>query len=156
MYPRHHRARSAEATMSRTRILSTFLFGTLFIVAACGGVSTATTAPSAAPASQAESEAPSAAAGGAPCAVGQSAGAVAVSIANFAFSPADVTAKVGDTITWTNNDSTGHTGTIKGNEACTTPILSKGASGSITFSQAGTYDFFCKIHTNMTGKITVS
>ena len=153
--------------MSRSRILPTIVVSAMFLVAACSSGS-ATSAPSAAasqpPASETPaSEAPasaaasaSAAAGGAPCAVAQSAGSVAVTIQNFAFSPADVTAKVGDTITWTNNDSTGHTATVKGNESCTTPTLGNGASGSITFSQAGTYDFFCKIHPNMTGKITVS
>jgi plastocyanin len=160
--------------MSRTRILTTFLTGTVFLVAACGGGS-ATTAPSVAPASQPASEAPaseapsseapasaaaspSAAAGGggAPCAVAQSAGSVAVKIANFAFAPATVSAKVGDTITWTNSDSTGHTATVDGQDPCTTPTLASGASGSITFSQAGTYPFHCKIHPQMTGTITVS
>jgi plastocyanin len=153
--------------MSRTRILTTFLFGTMFLVAACGGGGTATTAPSAAPASETPasqapasqapaSEAPSAAAGGGACAVAQSAGTVAVKIANYAFSPAAGTAKVGDTITWTNSDSAGHTATVDGQDACTTPTLSNGASGSITFSQAGTYPFHCKIHPTMTGTITVS
>jgi plastocyanin len=153
--------------MTRTRTLTTFFFGTMFLIAACGGGGTATTAPSAAPASQPASqapasqapasEAPSAAAGGGGCAVAQAAGTVAVNIASFAFSPATVTAKVGDTITWTNSDSTGHTATVKGHESdCTTPTLAKGATGSITFSQAGSYDFFCKIHPTMTGTITVS
>ena len=149
--------------MTRHRSLTTVLFGTLFLVAACGGGSAATTAPSAAPASAASQapasagESPSAAAGGgAPCAVAQSAGSVAVKIANFAFDPNAVTAKVGDTITWTNSDSAGHTATVDGQDACTTQTLATGASGSITFSQAGTYPFHCKIHPNMTGTITVS
>jgi plastocyanin len=149
----------------------------IMFVAACGG-GTATSAPqsqapaspasaapaspasaapaspaSAAPASPASASAPAA---GAACAPSDTAGSVAVKIANFAFDPATVTAKVGDTITWTNMDSTGHTATIKDNGACTTPTLAKDATGSITFSQAGTYDFFCKIHPTMTGTITVS
>jgi len=157
--------------MTRTRILGTFLFGAMFLVAACGGGSTATTAPSvapvsaapaseapssAAPASEAPSSAAPSAAGSAPCAVAQSAGTVAVKIANFAFSPASVTAKVGDTITWTNSDSAGHTATLDDQAACTTSTLATNASGSITFSAAGTYPYHCKIHPNMTGTITVS
>jgi plastocyanin len=140
----------------------TVILAIVFIAAACGG-GTATSAPqsqapaspaSAAPGSQAPASAPAA---GAACAPSDNAGSVAVKMANFAFDPATVTAKVGDTITWTNTDSTGHTATIKGNDACTTPTLAKDATGSITFSQAGTYDFFCKIHpTTMTGTITVS
>src|SRR5437867_7748284 len=37
----------------------------------------------------------------------------AVSIRNFAFSPGSVTVNVGDSVTWTNNDSFGHTVTSK-------------------------------------------
>jgi plastocyanin len=170
--------------MARERILPTIV-GILFIVAACGG-GTATNAPAAASASQApageasasaaggeaspsaaggeaspsaaggEASPSAAAGGGAPCAPSNTAGTVAVKIANFAFDPAQVSAKVGDTVTWTNNDSTGHTATVDGNETCTTTTLENGASGSITFTQTGSYDFHCKIHPNMTGKIEVT
>jgi len=161
--------------MSRTRILSAIIVA-MFAAAACGGTA-ATSAPTAAPQSQAPaSEAPASApaasapaasesaaasapasAAAAPCAASDTAGAVSVKIANFAFDPATVKAKVGDTITWTNSDSTGHTATIKGNEAaCTTAILASGKSGGISFSAAGTYDFFCKIHPQMTGKTEVT
>jgi plastocyanin len=157
--------------MSRSRIL-TLMAVAAFVVVACGG-GTATIAPTAAapsaaapsaaaPSAAAPSEAPSgeaspsAAEGGAPCSASDAAGTVSVGIANFAFDPAAVTAKVGDIITWTNNDTTGHTATIKGNESCTTPILSPGSSGGITFSQPGTYDYFCKIHPTITGTIAVT
>ena len=151
--------------MSGNRILSTIV-GALFIVAACGG-GTATSAPTVA-SSQAPAGEPSASAasgssasaaaggGGAPCAPSDTAGTVTDKIANFAFDPPQITAKVGDTITWTNSDSTGHTATVDSNETCTTTTLASGASGGITFTQAGSYDFHCKIHPNMTGKIEVS
>jgi len=74
----------------------------------------------------------------------------------FAFSPATITAKVGDVVTWSNNDSTGHTATMKADGSCTTPTIAAGSTGSIKFTAAGTYDYFCKIHPNMTGQITVS
>ena len=150
--------------MSRAMTRSA-LAATLVLVAACGG-GTATSAPttaveSQAPASEAPasegpaSDAPSAAAG--PCAPSDAAGAaVSAKIANFAFDPASVTAKVGDVISWTNNDTVQHTATVKDNETCTTPALATDASGGITFSQAGSYDFFCKIHPQMTGKIEVT
>ena len=158
--------------MARERFLPTIV-GVLFIVAACGG-GTATSAPTVASASQAPAgeaspsaaggeASPSAAAsasaaagGAAPCAPSDTAGTVAVKIANFAFDPAQVSAKVGDTVTWTNNDSTGHTATVDSNETCTTATLASGASGGITFTQAGSYAFHCKIHPNMTGKIEVT
>ena len=40
-----------------------------------------------------------------------------VEIINFAYQPSDITIKVGDTVTWTNKDSVGHTVTSDdGNE----------------------------------------
>jgi plastocyanin len=140
--------------MSRAMTRTAFL-ASLLLLAACSG-GTATSAPSTAPQSQAPgsqtpasqapgSEAPASAAAG-PCAPSDATGAVSVTIADFAFNPATVTAKVGDVISWTNNDSVQHTATIDSDETCTTPALSKDASGGITFSQAGSYDFHCKIH----------
>ncbi|MFL5684494.1 MAG: plastocyanin/azurin family copper-binding protein [Chloroflexota bacterium] len=81
---------------------------------------------------------------------------MAATIKGFAFSPQPITAKVGDVVTWTNNDTTGHTATLKSDESCTTPTIAGGSTGSLKFTAAGTYDYFCKIHPNMTGQITVS
>jgi amicyanin len=156
--------------MSRHRVIPAIVM-TMFLAAACGG-SAATTAPSvAAPQSQAPASAASApapasepasapasaasAAAGA-CAPSSTAGTVTVKIANFAFDPPTVTAKVGDTVTWTNNDSTQHTATVNSDESCTTPNIDDGASSGITFTAAGTYDYHCKIHPTMTGKIEVT
>jgi len=111
-------------------------------LAACSG--SATTAPAAA------------GGGGAPCSVATSAGAVAASMKNIAFDPTTITAKVGDTITWTNNDTTTHTVTLDNQAACDTGNVAPGAMGSLTFTAAGTYAFHCKIHSSMKGTITVS
>lgn len=130
----------------------------LLILGACSGGTTAT-AP-AAPASEAPASAPaasdSAAGGGAPCAPSTDAGTVTATMANIAFNPASITAGVGDTITWTNNDSASHTATVKSDPTCTTETLANGATGSIVFNTAGSYEFFCKIHPTMTGTIEVS
>lgn len=82
-----------------------------------------------------------------------SAGATAVSIANFAFDPASVTAKVGDTVTWTNNDSTTHT--ITGDGGLNSGDVTPGSTFSKTFDKAGTYKYHCSIHPTMTGEIVV-
>ena len=141
----------------------------LLVLSACGGGATAT-APAApaseapaseAPASEAPaSEAPpasaSTAAGEAACAPSSETGTVTGTMSGFAFNPAAITAGVGDVITWTNNDSAGHTATVKSDPTCTTDTLASGATGSIVFNTAGSYEFFCKIHPNMTGTIEVS
>lgn len=85
---------------------------------------------------------------------GGGAGGAKVTIANFAFSPATVNVKVGDTVTWTNDDSTAHQvysddGQIKG------PEMSQGATFSYTFKKAGTVAYHCNIHKQMTGTVVV-
>ena len=155
--------------MSRNRVIPAIVM-TMFLAAACGS-SAATTAPSAAPQSQAPASAASAppseaasapasaasapAAAGA-CAPSSTAGTVTVKIANFAFDPPTVTAKVGDTVTWTNGDSVQHTATVTSGASCTTPNIDGGASSGLTFTAAGTYDYICKIHPTMTGKVEVT
>ena len=116
-------------------------------LAACG--SSASPAPSAA----GPDTAPSAAAGA--CTESSATGTVAVSIKGFAFNPADIQAKVGDIIQFTNDDTTGHTATVD-DGSCTTPTIAASAADGLTFSAAGTYPFHCAIHSSMKGTITVS
>jgi plastocyanin len=77
---------------------------------------------------------------------------VAVSMASFAFDPANVDVAAGGTVTWTNNDSVGHTVKIDGKVSDT--IDPKGTF-SKTFAAAGTFPFSCTIHPSMTGNVTV-
>jgi plastocyanin len=88
----------------------------------------------------------------APAAGGSSAGAKTVSISNFAFDPADLTVKVGDSVTWTNSDSAPHTIAFAD---FASEQLAQGATYSHTFDKAGTFDYTCSIHPQMAGKITV-
>ena len=87
------------------------------------------------------------------CALGANAYAATVNVAigdNF-FLPDQVTINVGDTITWTNNGFAPHTATS--GTSCPTSdgkwdsgVLSHGQSFSFTFTQAGTFPYFCTIH----------
>jgi LPXTG-motif cell wall-anchored protein len=77
-----------------------------------------------------------------------------VTISDFQFAPGNVSVNVGDTVTWSNNGPTGHSATAT-NGSFDTGILEKGSSGSHTFSQAGTFSYFCKPHPFMKGTITV-
>lgn len=146
--------------MSRTLSLAVAT-AVLLIVSACSGGTASSPAPASQPAATEAppSESPAASESGAAteaCAPSADAGAVTATIADFAFSPATITAKVGDVISWTNNDSAPHTATVKSDATCTTESLANGASGGIVFNTAGSYDYFCKIHPTMTGKIEVS
>jgi len=78
-----------------------------------------------------------------------------VSIADFTFDPAEISASVGQTVSFTNSDSAPHTATLD-DGSCTTATLSTGLAGGLMFSVAGTYPFHCKIHTSMKGTITVN
>lgn len=139
------------------RPLVTLAAGAILLLAACssGGATTApSAAASSAPGVEASAEA-SAPAAGAVCSESAAAGEVAVSIEGFAFNPADITAKVGQTVTFTNGDSAPHTATLD-DGSCTTPNIANGASDGLTFTTAGTYPFHCNIHPRMKGTITVS
>jgi plastocyanin len=84
-----------------------------------------------------------------------------------AFAPNPINAKVGDTITWTNKDTTFHTvtsgtgtsDTAKGKEFDSSPGLKTFIQPSQSFSHkfmtAGEFAYFCQIHPTMVGKVVV-
>jgi plastocyanin len=78
-----------------------------------------------------------------------------VTIKNFAFSPANVDAKVGDTITVTNDDGAAHTLTAV-DMSFDTGAFSTG-SKTITVAKPGRFEFQCNVHPFMShGFIQVS
>jgi len=79
---------------------------------------------------------------------------VEVEIKNFAYSPATITIKVGDTVKWINIDSVSHTATAN-DGSFDTGYLSQGQSKSITFDRKGVYDYYCRPHPWMKGKVIV-
>jgi plastocyanin len=78
-----------------------------------------------------------------------------VSIQGFAFHPGSISVGVGDTVTWTNQDSVAHTATAN-DGSFNTGTLKKGQSASHTFPKAGTFAYICAIHPNMKGTVTVT
>jgi len=77
-----------------------------------------------------------------------------ITIKNFSFQPASVTAPVGTTVTWKNQDSVAHT-TTSDTGVWGSGNLTTGASFSFTFTRAGTFHYHCMIHPNMMGTIVV-
>jgi plastocyanin len=82
---------------------------------------------------------------------------IPVSIQDFAYQPATIAARAGDTVVFTNNDASPHTVTQDplGSGFQSAPI-DPGTSYSLTIDEPGTYPFFCEFHPGMTGTILAS
>ena len=76
-----------------------------------------------------------------------------VMIDNFTFEPAQLTVKVGTTVTWKNRDDIPHTVVSAGKFRSKT--MDTDDSYSFTFTAAGDYKYFCSLHPHMTGTIKV-
>jgi plastocyanin len=72
------------------------------------------------------------------------------------FSPNPVEVKVGETVTWINDDSGRHTVTSKDDGVFDSGMMGKGQSFSFTFDKAGEYSYFCSPHPNMVGTVVVT
>ena len=86
-------------------------------------------------------------------AIGAHAEELKVTIDNFTFTPAELKAKVGDTVTWTNHDDIPHTVVSAGKFR--SKAMDTDNTFSFTFTAAGDYPYFCSIHPHMTGMIKV-
>jgi len=83
---------------------------------------------------------------------------VTVEISDVTFQPATVTVHVGDTVTWTNLGSMAHTvdhTDRRGQPKLLNELLFRGQSFSYTFTEAGTYHYFCVLHQEKTGTVIV-
>lgn len=85
---------------------------------------------------------------------------VAANIFNFAFQPPNITVSAGTKATWTNQDGEPHSVTHGAPPAAGglfgSPVLNQGESYSFTFMQTGTFPYFCLIHQDMRGTVTVT
>jgi plastocyanin len=71
------------------------------------------------------------------------------------FSPNPVEVKIGETMTWVNDDSGRHTVTSK-DGVFNSELMEKGQSFSYTFDKAGEYPYFCSPHPGMVGTVVVT
>jgi amicyanin len=81
------------------------------------------------------------------------AGQLEVKIDNFTFGPQKLTVKVGDTVTWTNEDDIPHTVVSTGHFR--SKALDTEDKYSFTFTAPGTFEYFCGLHPHMQGSIVV-
>ena len=77
-------------------------------------------------------------------------------INDFAFTPANLTIKTGDTVTWINQDNTEHSAWESSTNAFDTGLLSTGQSATLTFASVGSFNYRCRPHGNMRGSITIT
>ena len=75
-------------------------------------------------------------------------------IDNFTFVPARLTVKAGTTVTWRNEDDIPHTVTSV-TQLFKSRALDTDDSFSFTFTESGTYEYFCSLHPRMTATIVV-
>ncbi|MGQ4597321.1 plastocyanin/azurin family copper-binding protein [Nocardia sp. R6R-6] len=82
--------------------------------------------------------------------------AVTVTVDDMKFSPAEVTIRVGDTVTWKFDDKVPHTVQGIGDKAMgiNSRIFDRG-EWSYTFTSPGTYRYLCALHPEMRGSVTV-
>jgi plastocyanin len=79
---------------------------------------------------------------------------IRITIDKLNFTPAQVSAHVGDTIEWVSSDFVAHTATAR-NKDWDVAIPPKG-TGRVIVQHAGDLDYFCRYHPNMTGRISVA
>jgi len=77
-----------------------------------------------------------------------------VVIENFSFVPATLTVKAGTKVTWVNRDDVPHTATDT-DKRFNSKALDTDDQFAFTFSEPGTYNYFCALHPKMTGQIIV-
>jgi plastocyanin len=78
-----------------------------------------------------------------------------VKISGFAFSPSQLTIGKGQTVVWTNYDSTAHTISFDSSAVPSSDTINKGETYAYSFTETGTYSYHCSIHPSMKGEIIV-
>ena len=78
---------------------------------------------------------------------------IEITMDNLVISPAEASAKVGDTIEWINKDILAHTATARNGDWDIT--LPPKKSGSLIVKKAGTVYYFCRFHPNMKATLAV-
>jgi nitrite reductase (NO-forming) len=120
----------------------------------------ATDAPTGAPLDTNATETGTGATGGGATATGVSIAPGSSTLTTDAYQPNPAQVSVGSTVTWTNDDAQPHTATSGEN---VTPdgnfdsgIMAPAATFEHTFTEAGEFPYFCLLHPNMVGTVSVS
>jgi plastocyanin len=86
--------------------------------------------------------------------ISAAAATIQISMENLVISPAEASAKVGDTIEWINKDIFAHTATARNGDWDVT-IPPKKAATSV-LKKPGAIEYYCRFHPNMKATLTVA
>jgi len=78
---------------------------------------------------------------------------IEITMENLVIAPAEISAKVGDTITWINKDVFAHTATARNGDFDVTLPPKKSATS--VPKKAGTVEYYCRYHPNMKATLKV-
>lgn len=90
----------------------------------------------------------------APAAPGSAVASMVVRMSGLAFVESRIKVPVGATVEWRNDDPVGHTVTFRSGTV-TSPLIASGAAWRHTFTEPGTYPFYCTPHPFMQGVVVV-
>jgi plastocyanin len=135
------------------------ILGAAALLIAAGGLAGCSASAESAPMASSTTSAPSAPAG------------PVINLSSLMFNPSTTTVKVGETVTWRNDEPITHTvtsGRFMGIDKTTglrssqkadgmfnAKLDGKGKTFSFTFTKPGTYTYYCDIHQGMNATITV-
>lgn len=83
-------------------------------------------------------------------------GGTTITMKDIQFSPASETVKVGQKVTWTNDDQVDHNVRADSGASFASKDFGSGGSYSFTPKQAGTIRYECTIHPGMVGSLEVT
>jgi plastocyanin len=78
---------------------------------------------------------------------------IQISMENLVISPAEASAKVGDTVEWINKDIFAHTATARNGDWDVTIAPKK--TGTLVLKKAGTVEYYCRFHPNMRATLAI-
>jgi plastocyanin len=79
---------------------------------------------------------------------------IEITMENMVIAPAEISAKVGDTIEWINKDILAHTATARNGDWDVTMPPKK--TIPLVLKKAGTIEYYCRYHPNMKATLTVA
>ncbi len=86
--------------------------------------------------------------------VSAQAATIQISMENLVISPAEASAKVGDTVELINKDIFAHTATARNGDFDVTMPPKK--TVTMVLKKAGTVDYYCRFHPNMKATLTIA